>query len=123
MQLDVRPFLAALDVFVAPSRTEGLGVSIVEALAAGVPAFGARVGGIPEVIQDGVSGRLLPPDQPEEWARTLVHYARRPEELASLAEGARRRAQAFSLGRSVSDLLRAYEDLMAPPAAGHAEAA
>jgi len=60
---DVRDYLHSADLFILPSLTEALGIALIEAQACGLPAIGSRVGGIPEVIDDGVSGLLVEPDQ------------------------------------------------------------
>ncbi len=120
---DVRRLLAAMDLFAAPSRTEALGIAILEALAAGVPAFGSRVGGIPEVIEDGVCGRLLPPGDAPAWARALSALSTDRSELTRLADGAARRARLFSLEASVAALERVYDELLGQPPRALAEAA
>ena len=56
----VAPLLAAADVYVFPSESESFGLSALEALASGVPVVAAKVGGVPEVVRDGVTGALLP---------------------------------------------------------------
>lgn len=58
---DAATHLNALDVFVLPSRSEALGYALLEAGTASLPAIGTRVGGIPEVLEDGVTGLLVPP--------------------------------------------------------------
>ena len=110
-QARVLPFLAAMDVLVAPSRSEGLGVAVIEGLAAGLPVLASRVGGIPEVIEHGVSGRLLPPGDVAAWAQALVELAADPVSRARLAEGAARRARAFALSASASALMELYDGL------------
>ena len=84
-QKDVRPYLAALDLFVAPSRSEGLGIAPVEAFASGVPVAGAAVGGIAEVLANGGVGWLLP-SEVTAWANAIVHAARTPDELERMSE-------------------------------------
>lgn len=68
-------------VFALPSRAEGLGIVFVEAQASGVPVIGTRVGGIPDVISDGISGLLVPPDD----VRALAHAISRVFADRSLA--------------------------------------
>ena len=116
-QADVRPYLAALDLFVAPSRTEGMGVAIVEAMAAGIPVVGARVGGIPEVLDQGAGGWLIDGHDPFEWGRALVRCATRPGEREGLASAGLRRARAFSVDQARLRLEVLYERLAARRAA------
>jgi glycosyltransferase involved in cell wall biosynthesis len=63
---------AESDVFVLPALTEALGLVFLEAMAAGVPVIGTRVGGIPEIVEDGVNGLLVPPENPSALAAALV---------------------------------------------------
>ncbi len=65
---DIPDLLAAADLFVLPSRWEGLPVVVLEAMAARLPIVATRVGGIPDVLQHGVSGCLVPPDDPRSLA-------------------------------------------------------
>jgi glycosyltransferase involved in cell wall biosynthesis len=62
---DIRSVISGLDVFVLPSLMEGLGVSLIEAMAMGKPVVASRVGGIPEIVTDGETGFLVPPGSPE----------------------------------------------------------
>ena len=110
-QTDVRPFLAALDLFVAPSRTEGMGVAIVEALAAGVPVAGARVGGIPEVLEHGSAGWLIDGDDPAIWARAMVRAAVLPDYRERFIRAGLRRARDFSIDPVRLRLESVYERL------------
>jgi glycosyltransferase involved in cell wall biosynthesis len=103
-----RAALAAMDLFVAPSRTEGLGVAIIEALAAGLPVLASRVGGIPEVVTDGECGRLLPPDEPQAWADAILRAAGGEDPLERWSAAATRRAESFSIARSARELERVY---------------
>jgi glycosyltransferase involved in cell wall biosynthesis len=80
--------LAAADVAVLPSRTEGLPVSIVEAFARGVPVVATAVGGTPELVADGVNGRLVPAGDAAALADVLDALAADPGEVARLSAGA-----------------------------------
>ena len=64
-QKDVGPFLKGFDVFVLTSKTEGLGTSLLDAQAAGIPCVATSAGGIPEIIQHNQNGLLVPPGNPE----------------------------------------------------------
>jgi glycosyltransferase involved in cell wall biosynthesis len=112
---DVGPFLAAMDLFAAPSRTEGQGIAIVEAMAAGLPVLASRVGGIPEVVADGVCGRLLPSGAKTPWSAALVDLGTRPEERRRLALQAPARAAAFSLEAAAERIERLYGVLLETP--------
>ena len=69
---DVGKFLPHLDLAVLPSFTEGLPVILLEEAAAGLPIVATTVGGVPEVINDGVTGRLVPPGNPQALADRIV---------------------------------------------------
>jgi glycosyltransferase involved in cell wall biosynthesis len=59
-QKDVRPYLGSLDAFVMTSVTEGLNITLIQAMAMGIPVISTHVGSIPEIIQDGINGWLVP---------------------------------------------------------------
>jgi glycosyltransferase involved in cell wall biosynthesis len=70
-QPDVAPYLRRMDVYVQPSVTEGLSVSILEAMATGLPVVATAVGGTPEVVIDGETGLLVPPREPRKLAEAI----------------------------------------------------
>ena len=69
---DVLSLLKTFDVFVMPSITEGLGTSLLDAMACARPIVASRVGGIPEVVVDGETGLLVPPRDPDSLAEAIV---------------------------------------------------
>lgn len=108
---DVGAYLAAADVFAAPSRNEGMGRALVEAMALGLPVVGAAVGGIPAVVTDGVCGRLVPAGDVEALAETLADLARDGALRAKLGAAAVERAEAFSTAVADTAMLALYDGL------------
>jgi sugar transferase (PEP-CTERM/EpsH1 system associated) len=111
---DIPLVLAALDVFVLPSIAEGMSNVILEAMASGVPVVATSVGGNPELVDDGATGRLVPPRAPEALAQALAGYAADPH-LARLhgKAGRERAVNRFSLERMVEAYQGLYEGLLA----------
>jgi glycosyltransferase involved in cell wall biosynthesis len=106
---DARRWLAGCDAYVNCSVSEGVSLTILEAMAAALPIVATRVGGTPEVI-DASSGRLIPSRNPALLAATLSELAGRPELRELLGRSARRRLEdRFSLDRMVG----AYEEVYA----------
>jgi glycosyltransferase involved in cell wall biosynthesis len=94
---DVPRVLRAADVFALSSRSEGLPLALLEAMAAGLPVVATRVGGVPEAVVDGATGHLVAPGDPAALAAGLARVLRYPEHAADLGRaGARRVEQEFS---------------------------
>jgi len=85
---DVRPALAAMDVFALPSREEGMSNALMEAMAAGRPIVATDVGGNGEVLDQGRLGALVPPDDPAGLAAAIASMLDEPERAARFAEAA-----------------------------------
>ena len=68
-----------------------MGVALLDAMSYGIPAIASRVGGIPDIIEDGVSGLLVPPADPEALAAAIERVARDPAYAKRLADGGRER--------------------------------
>lgn len=115
---EVPRHLAAADILVAPSRNEGQGRVLVEAMALGLPVVGTRVGGIPDVLRDGECGLLVPPENPSELARAILALARDERLRRSYGARAVRQAERFSLRIMESQLLALYERAYAEWAMG-----
>ncbi|HBO96642.1 MAG TPA: hypothetical protein DE315_07880 [Candidatus Omnitrophica bacterium] len=81
--------LPMFDIFILPSREEGLGLSIMEAQAAGVPVVASRVGGIPGLIEDGKTGFLVQPENPGALAQTIIAALHDKNCLARIARAGR----------------------------------
>jgi peptidoglycan/xylan/chitin deacetylase (PgdA/CDA1 family) len=88
-QTNPAPYLAAADLVVLPSRREGLPVSALEAFALGRAVVATDVGGTPDVVQDGETGWLVPPEQPNALAEAIASALSEPEERARRARRGR----------------------------------
>lgn len=93
-EIFVRQKLATADVFVLSSRSEGLPVVCIEALALGTPVIATRIFGIPELIQHEISGWLVPPEDPLALADAICHLAQRPGLLAGMCAAGRSTVEA-----------------------------
>lgn len=104
---DIPRVLAALDCFCLPSDTEGMPMTILEAMAAGVPIVATDVGGIPECVEDGRTAMLIPPHAPERLQAALLNIALDPASARQLADAAK---LAFRNRFSVAHTIDAYEE-------------
>lgn len=110
---DLERILPCLDLLVHPATLEGLGVSLLQAAAAGVPIVAARAGGIPEVVRDGENGLLVPPGDTKALGEAVLWMLDHPEESRAL--GARGRAlveRDFSVPAMVEGNLHVYRELL-----------
>jgi glycosyltransferase involved in cell wall biosynthesis len=110
---DVRPFLAEADIFVLSSRSEGMPLAVLEAMAAGLPVVASDVGGLGEVVVDGETGFLVPPGDPAELSRKLALLTGDADRrIAFGAAGYRRAEERFSLPRWREAHLELYRSLI-----------
>ena len=111
---DARALLAGLDVFVLPSRIEGMPIVVLEAMAAGKPVVATAVGGTPELVVDGETGILVPPRDPEALAEALGALLDDPERSRRLGEAGRARVlERFSEEAMTRRILEVYDELVA----------
>jgi glycosyltransferase involved in cell wall biosynthesis len=116
-QREVTDVLAALDVFVLPSRHEGLGVALLEAMAAGLPVVASHVGGIPETVQAGHTGLLVPAEDPGALGAAIGDLLKNRDRAARMgAEGRRRVLFEFSMEGLADRYEALYASLTAPVA-------
>ncbi len=92
---DVSAYLAAADIFVHTPVWEGLGVAVIEALAAGLPVVASRVGGIPELITAGETGLLIPADNALALRDALLQYVSRPDWAKTLGARGQAKVQTY----------------------------
>jgi glycosyltransferase involved in cell wall biosynthesis len=113
-QDDVAPFYAAFDALILPSANEGTPVSAIEALAAARPVVATGVGGVPDVIRDGVDGFLVEPGDVDGLADRLGRLAADRELAKRMGEAGRTRVlERYSVGRLIADVDELYRKLLA----------
>jgi glycosyltransferase involved in cell wall biosynthesis len=106
---DIPALLAGCDVFCLPSSMEGLPIVVLEAMAASRPVVASAVGGTPELVADGVTGLLVPPEDPVALAAALGSLLADPERARLLGAAGRDRVRReFSLQRSTARVLDLY---------------
>jgi glycosyltransferase involved in cell wall biosynthesis len=110
---DVPEILSEVCISVLPSLSEGLSNVILEAMAAGVAVVATSVGGTPEIIEDGVSGLLVPPHDASALAQAIGSLLANPARRRSIGQAGQRRVhEQFSLTASVRSTERLYEELL-----------
>ncbi len=112
-QENVGRFLAAFDVLVLPSLMEGLNNSAIEAMMVGIPVVGTKVGGLPEVIDHGRTGLLVPPEDHVALAEAVLEVLSNPEKAAAFGSAGRDVAyKRFTVSRMVSGTIGVYEKVL-----------
>jgi glycosyltransferase involved in cell wall biosynthesis len=109
---DIAEILKAGDLFVFPSRSDGQGLALVEAMAAGLPCLGSAAGGIPDVITDGVNGLLFERENVDDLADKLVHLLRDDRLRSRLAAGALEAAKQYTMDAYVEKVFQCYQSLL-----------
>jgi glycosyltransferase involved in cell wall biosynthesis len=105
---DIPVILRAADIHVSASHTEGLPNNILEAMCIGLPVIATAVGGVPEMVVDGVSGLLVPPRDSAAMARALDLLTADPVRRAAMGRQGRNIALSFSIERSANALAQVY---------------
>ena len=109
---DLARIYAAMSVLVVSSDNEGTPMSAIEAMAAGVPVVATKVGGLPDLVRDGVTGVLVPPSDVEGMAGAVVTLLDDPARRARMGSAARAASTAFSVDRLAADMDRFYTELL-----------
>ena len=110
---DIPAILQQMDVMLLPSRREALSLSLLEASAAGRPTIGSNLGGVPEIIVDGVSGVLIEPENPAALAQAILQLGR--DDALRIQMGQAARAifeQRFSLDLMVQETVSQYRQVL-----------
>ncbi len=110
---DIPEILSLLDVFVLPSHTrEGLGIAIIEAMAAERPVVATDIGGIPEVVDDGETGVLVPPEDTEALSKAIITLLQDPPRAKTMGEKGRTRIkEMFTTTKMLSEIEHVYQSL------------
>ena len=109
---DAADFYRVLNLFVLPSRREGISNTLLEAMASGLPVVATAVGGTPEILADGISGTLVPPEDVEGMSQALLRYANDRSTLERHgSEGRSLALEKFSLQSMTRNYQKVYESL------------
>jgi len=112
--------MAAADLVILPSVAEAFGLALTEALYLGAPVVATRVGGIPEIVDDGVDGILVPPADSKALADAIVDLLNDQERRQRMAGAGREKVRTRF---SFEDMVRSYEAIYATAVAGKQSAA
>ncbi len=110
----VRDQLRQACVFVLPSRNEGFGLALVEAMACGLPAVATAVGGVPGILTPE-AGVLVAPEEPEMFANALAALLKEPSQAAAMGRAAQARAQEYSSSRVVDAFDQLFQTVQQEP--------
>jgi glycosyltransferase involved in cell wall biosynthesis len=106
--------MGSCDLFCLASHREGLPVALMEAMVLGLPVVATRVGGIPEVVEDGVEGSLVPPRDPAALADAVLDLVHDGDRRVRMGEAAAARGDGLSVDRAVRRTEGVYQELVAP---------
>jgi glycosyltransferase involved in cell wall biosynthesis len=107
---DIPQLMRTMDLFVLPSLGEGISNTILEAMSTGLPVVATSVGGNAELVAEGVTGMLVPPDEPGAMMRAILPYYRNPDLLASHGRAARQQIEtSFSIEAMTQGYIRVYD--------------
>ena len=113
MRQDIPNLMAALDILAVPSVNEGMGRVLLEAGAAAIPVVASRVGGIPDIVDDGETGLLVPPRDDAALAKAMLELASQPERRRLMGDTARAKVVPhYSLDNMVRQIEALYEELL-----------
>lgn len=109
---DIASILKASDIFIFPSRSEGVGAAVIESRASGLPSIGTNTGGIPEVIEDGINGFLFERDNHEQLAERMVQLISDPKLRDKFSHAALQGLDKYTIETYVDNVFLIYQDLL-----------
>ena len=109
---DIVPVLSISDLYMLPSSSESFGLSALEALSCSVPVIGTKNGGLPEVVQEGISGYLIDPDDVDAIANTALSILSSKKLIEDMGTNARKRALIFDSNKIVPQYLSYYNEIL-----------
>jgi glycosyltransferase involved in cell wall biosynthesis len=110
---DVETILRGIDALILPSEIDATPYAAIEAMAAGLPVVASRIYGIPELVEDGITGILVPPGSIEECARAIAKLIDDPVRARRMGESGRMRfLERFTIERSVAETAAIYRDVL-----------
>ncbi len=115
VRTDVRELIAGADLFVFPSRSEGLGQALLEAMSVGITVVASNVGGIPEVIDHGMSGVLVTPENPQALAQAIIEMLVNEEQREIFSSAAR---ESVRKKYPIQKMFDSYLKILDPPSTG-----
>ncbi len=112
-QKEVPRFFSAMDLFVYPAYAEAFGLVLVEAMAMGLPVISSNCDGVPEIIVEGETGRLIPPRNSEALTSAVMDMLINPLKMKSIGHAGRKRAEnLFDWNRVISETILLYHQLI-----------
>jgi glycosyltransferase involved in cell wall biosynthesis len=109
---DTVRLMIGADLFVLPSHQEGLPVALMEAMSAGLPVVATIVGGVPDIVTDGVEGLLVPPGRADLLARAVTRLAQDATLRTGLARGSLARSTMFDVRSAAAAIEAVYTELL-----------
>lgn len=109
---NVGDYLKAFDIFVLPSKKEGLGTSILDAMALGLPIVASKVGGIPEAVESGRNGILVEPKNAKALAEALIELIDNPEKRDAFGKASLELVKQFDINNTVAGNIKLYEEIL-----------
>ncbi|MDO9565596.1 MAG: glycosyltransferase [Candidatus Desulfaltia sp.] len=110
---DIPEILASIDLFVLSSVSEGFGRAAAEAMACGKPVVATKAGGLSEVVEDGITGRLVPPKNPAALAKAIIELLKDKKKSENIGIAGRKRVEKlFSIEKNVKSIEELYEKIL-----------